>query len=589
MGDAYQYQVLARKYRPTNFNALIGQEAMVRTLKNAFEHNRIAHAFVMTGVRGVGKTTTARIIAKGMNCTGLDGKGGPTITPCEECESCKKISEGHHIDVLEMDAASRTRVSEMREILDSVAYRAASARYKVYIIDEVHMLSTSAFNALLKTLEEPPHHVKFIFATTEIHKIPVTVLSRCQRFDLKRIEPDVMLAFLQEIAEKENVSSSHDALQLITRASEGSVRDALSLLDQAIAYGKDAIHADSVRSMLGLTNRAAIIDLFELIMQGDAQSALGHLQEQYSDGADPLAILRELADVTHWVSIVKINPASADDPTIPPDEKARGVKFANALHMRSLSRMWQMLLSALEEVKRAPNQMMAVEMTIIRLTYVADLPSPDELIKKLQGDAKPSALPSPSSEASAPTPHHPKAVNTASSLAYATSHPQPQAVEQPASNTAQLLEKFPDFKSVVNFIREKGDFLLCTNIEHHVGLVNYRPGLIEFEAKHNAPKKLAAHLSESLSQSTGERWIATVVQSGGAPTLKEERDAREAETMERAYAHPLVKDIMDVFPGTTIKTIHKPSDAPKRENDPLAREQDENTLDNASWSPFEDE
>ena len=313
------YRVLARKYRPQTFADLIGQEAMVRTLRNAFAADRIAHAFVLTGVRGVGKTTTARIIAKGLNCIGADGKGGPTIAPCGVCEPCRAIAEGRHVDVLEMDAASRTGVGDIREIIDSVAYRAASARYKVYIIDEVHMLSTSAFNALLKTLEEPPAHVKFLFATTEIRKVPVTVLSRCQRFDLRRIEPETMIAHLGGIATAEGVEIAPDALALIVRAAEGSVRDALSLMDQAIAHGGGATGAATgaaeVRAMLGLADRGRVLDLFEAVMRGDAAGALAELAAQYADGADPLAVLRDLAEVTHWVSMVKITPAAAEDPT----------------------------------------------------------------------------------------------------------------------------------------------------------------------------------------------------------------------------------------------------------------------------------
>ncbi|MEM7685958.1 MAG: DNA polymerase III subunit gamma/tau, partial [Pseudomonadota bacterium] len=327
------YQVLARKYRPGHFRDLIGQEAMVQVLTNAFAYDRIAHAFIMTGVRGVGKTTTARIIAKGLNCQ-RDDK--PTIDPCGVCEACISIAEGRHVDVLEMDAASNTGVGDVREIIDSVRYRAASARYKVYIIDEVHMLSNSAFNALLKTLEEPPEHVKFIFATTEIRKVPVTVLSRCQRFDLRRIEPEVMMDHLRGIAGKEGASLSDEALALVTRAAEGSVRDALSLLDQAIAHGQEGeISADQVRSMLGLADRGRVIDLFEAIMRGDASGALEELGQQYSDGADPGVVLRDLAELTHWISVLKVNPATADDPTVAASERDRGRDLAARLPMRA--------------------------------------------------------------------------------------------------------------------------------------------------------------------------------------------------------------------------------------------------------------
>lgn len=376
------YRVLARKYRPQTFADLVGQEAMVRTLRNAFEADRIAHAFILTGVRGVGKTTTARIIAKGLNCTGPNGEGGPTIEPCGKCEACRAIAEGRHVDVLEMDAASRTGVGDIREIIDSVAYRAASARYKVYVIDEVHMLSTSAFNALLKTLEEPPAHVKFIFATTEIRKVPVTVLSRCQRFDLRRIEPEVMMTLLGGILRTEGASVAPDALALIVRAAEGSARDALSLLDQAIAHGGGETSAAEVRAMLGIADRGRVLDLFEAIMRGDARGALAEFAGQYAEGADPMAVMRDLAEITHWVSMARLTPEAADDPTIGPDERARGLDFAQRLGMRALTRTWQMLLKALEEVGSAPNAMMAAEMAIIRLTHVADLPSPEELVRR---------------------------------------------------------------------------------------------------------------------------------------------------------------------------------------------------------------
>ncbi|MCB2110306.1 MAG: DNA polymerase III subunit gamma/tau, partial [Rhodobacteraceae bacterium] len=378
------YQVLARKYRPETFADLVGQDAMVRTLKNAFAADRIAQAFIMTGIRGTGKTTTARIIAKGMNCIGPDGTGGATTDPCGTCEHCLAIMEGRHVDVMEMDAASRTGVGDIREIIESVHYRAASARYKIYIIDEVHMLSTSAFNALLKTLEEPPAHVKFIFATTEIRKVPVTVLSRCQRFDLRRIEPEVMIALLRKIAGAEKAEISDEALALITRAAEGSARDATSLLDQAISHGAGATTADQVRAMLGLADRGRVLDLFDRIVKGDAPGALNELGAQYSDGADPIVVLRDLAEITHWVSVIKITPEAADDPTVPPDERSRGQAMAGALPMRVLTRMWQMLLKALDEVATAPNAMMAAEMAVIRLTHVADLPDPEQLLRRLQ-------------------------------------------------------------------------------------------------------------------------------------------------------------------------------------------------------------
>ena len=373
--ESKAYKVLARKYRPQNFSDLRGQETMVRILKNSFAANRIAHSFILTGIRGTGKTTTARIIAKGLNCIGENGKGNPTTDPCGKCEHCLSISDGRHIDVVEMDAASQTGVGDIRNIIDSVHYSTSSARYKIYIIDEVHMLSTSAFNALLKTLEEPPEHVKFVFATTEIHKVPVTVLSRCQRFDLKRIEPEVLIDHLKFITAQEKATISDGAISIIVRASEGSVRDAISMLDQAISISEAGTTIETIRDMIGLADRSRILDLFELIMKGEAKLALDELSNQYADGADPLIILKDLAEVTHWISVVKISPEIIEDPTVSLDERDRGLKFSRELSMHSLTRMWQMLLKILEEINFAPSTIMAAEMAIIRLTHVSEMPS----------------------------------------------------------------------------------------------------------------------------------------------------------------------------------------------------------------------
>ncbi|MEF9604230.1 DNA polymerase III subunit gamma/tau, partial [Paracoccus sp. PXZ] len=497
MSEEQTYQVLARKYRPETFADLVGQDAMVRTLKNAFAADRIAQAFVMTGIRGTGKTTTARIIAKGLNCTGPDGQGGPTTEPCGVCEHCVAISEGRHVDVLEMDAASRTGVNDIREIIESVHYRAASARYKIYIIDEVHMLSTSAFNALLKTLEEPPPHVKFIFATTEIRKVPVTVLSRCQRFDLRRIEPEVMIALLRKIADREGAQITEDALALITRAAEGSARDATSLLDQAISHGAGETTATQVRAMLGLADRGRVLDLFDMILRGAAAEALAELQAQYADGADPMAVLRDLAEITHWVSIVKITPEALEDPTIGPDERARGQQIAEKVPMRALTRLWQMLLKALEEVGQAPNAMMAAEMAIIRLTHVADLPDPEALIRKVQASAAAGefsrAAAAPAARSEAPRAAAPRA---------------PVAVRQDGSAAAlavspDALAGFPDFESVIELIRRMRDMKLLLDVEDHLRLVRYSPGRIEFQPTEQAPRDFAQRLAERLRGWTG--------------------------------------------------------------------------------------
>ncbi|WP_431043483.1 DNA polymerase III subunit gamma/tau [Planktomarina temperata] len=596
MTDTAAYQVLARKYRPETFADLVGQDAMVQTLRNAFEADRIAQAFIMTGIRGTGKTTTARIIAKGMNCIGPDGTSGPTIDPCGSCEHCTAIMEGRHVDVMEMDAASRTGVGDIREIIDSVAYRAASARYKIYIIDEVHMLSTNAFNALLKTLEEPPAHVKFIFATTEIRKVPVTVLSRCQRFDLRRIEPDVMISMLQRIAKAEGAEITEEALGLITRAAEGSARDAQSLLDQAISHGAGETTADQVRAMLGLADRGRVLDLFDLILRGDAEGALGELSAQYAAGADPMAVLRDLAEVSHWVSVIKITPVAAEDPTVSPDERSRGLVMAERLPMRVLSRMWQMLLTALEEVGRAPNAMMAAEMALIRLTHVADLPTPDELIRKLQNTPVPTPEPQnagtphgagggprQSSPATAPQATNPSAygADTMAPRAQRSSGTTASAAQAKAP-AAETLAHFARFEDVLELIRHHRDVKLLVDVETSLKLVSYSPGRIEFEPTEKAPRDLAQRLGSRLQTWTGQRW-AVSIGTNGASTIAELRDAAALELKEQAKAHPLVQAVLVAFPKAQISDIRTAKDiAAEAQIDALPEVEDE-------WDPFDDE
>ncbi|MGB1213837.1 MAG: DNA polymerase III subunit gamma/tau [Pikeienuella sp.] len=584
------YQVLARKHRPQTFADLIGQEAMVRTLKNAFEHDRIHHAFIMTGVRGVGKTTTARIIAKGLNCIGPDGTGGPTIAPCGVCEPCRQIADSRHVDVLEMDAASRTGVGDIREIIESVRYRAASARYKVYIIDEVHMLSTSAFNALLKTLEEPPAHVKFIFATTEIRKVPVTVLSRCQRFDLRRIEPEVMIEFLGGIAAKEGATVAEEALALITRAAEGSARDALSLLDQAIAHGAGETGPDQVRAMLGLADRGRVIDLFDLIMKGDASAALIEIGRQYADGADPLAVLRDLAELTHWISVVKINTEHANDPTVSTDERDRGKTLAEALPMRALTRMWQMLLKALEEVGRAPNAMMAAEMAIIRLTHVADLPTPDDIIRQFTGDA-----PRPGAGGSGSGSGHnggqngggPRPAPTgggANTQAMAQAAPRPD----PAPGTAPTaLAAYQTFDHVVALLRQKRDMKLLSEVETFVSLTHYAPGRIDFHPAPGAPADLAQELGAKLGAWTGARWMVSLVREPGQPTIAAQQKAHSDAEKEAVKAHPLVAAVLATFPGIDDKRIEVRTLAPPMEEAPPPPPEYDDEIDEDDWSPVD--
>ena len=398
------YQVFARKYRPSTFAELVGQDAMVQTLTNAIHADRLAQAYILTGVRGIGKTSTARIIARALNCIGADGNGGPTPDPCGVCANCLAIAEDRHVDVLEMDAASRTGVDDIREVIDGVRYRPTSARFKIYIIDEVHMLSRHAFNALLKTLEEPPEHVKFVFATTEIRKVPVTVLSRCQRFDLRRVDMETLAAHFAAIAEKEGAKISQSALHLITRAADGSVRDGLSLLDQAVSHtateGDGEIDEAEVRGMLGLADRSRSFMLLESVMAGDVAPALDLLGQLYKEGADPLAILEDLLEITHWLTRIKVVAAAADAPDVPEIERVRGKDLESRLPMAALARTWQMLLKGLQEVRQAPSPIQAAEMILVRLAHTAELPTPEEAIRGMQRDAgqsgaKPSAAPPP--------------------------------------------------------------------------------------------------------------------------------------------------------------------------------------------------
>jgi DNA polymerase III subunit gamma/tau len=579
------YQVLARKYRPESFADLIGQDAMVRTLRNAFAADRIHHAFVMTGIRGTGKTTTARIIAKGLNCIGADGQGGPTTEPCGVCEHCRAITDGRHVDVLEMDAASRTGVDDIREIIASVAYRAASARYKIYIIDEVHMLSNNAFNALLKTLEEPPAHVKFIFATTEIRKVPVTVLSRCQRFDLRRIEPEIMIAHLDRVAQAEGGQVAQDALALITRAAEGSVRDAMSLLDQAISHGAGETSADQVRAMLGLADRARVLDLFDHIMRGDAGGALAELAAQYADGADPMAVLRDLAEITHWLSVTKITPDAGNDPTLSPEERDRGAAMAQALPMRTLTRTWQMLLKALEEVASAPNAMMAAEMAIIRLTHVADLPSPEELMRKWHDQTPPPRGTTPGGGGDRPA-RAPEPAGAGPSAHRSGGGGRGGGAQAALAEALPVLAAYPDFEAVVAMIREKRDMALLMEVETCLRLVKYSPGRIEFQPTETAAPDLAARLAGRLQGWTGARWGVSVTATGGGATLAEQRAIALGVKEDVALQNVLVAAVFQCFPNAKISEIRDLKDA-ETAAAAEALPEVEDVFD-PDWDPFEE-
>ncbi|MBI1180851.1 MAG: DNA polymerase III subunit gamma/tau [Alphaproteobacteria bacterium] len=550
------YRVLARKYRPGTFAELIGQEPMVRTLKNAIDSGRLAHAFVLTGVRGVGKTTTARLIARALNCVGPDGQGGPTTEPCGVCRHCTAIAESRHVDVIEMDAASRTGVDDVREIIDGVRYAPGDARFKIYIIDEVHMLSRNAFNALLKTLEEPPEHVKFIFATTEIRKVPITVLSRCQRFDLRRVETATLKAHFAALAGKEGVSIDDDALAMIARAADGSVRDGLSLLDQAIAHGGGRVEAGQVRDMLGLADRAQVLDLFEAAMGGDIAAALASLRDQYNAGADPAAVLEDLLGVTHWLAQIKAAPESAGDGALPEAERRFAEKIAGRLAMPALTRAWQMLLKGLEETRAAPSPMGAAEMALIRLAYAADLPSPADLVRKLQqGGAAAAGSPA---AASPPGGAPARAEAARGGASGGAGRAQPSAAPRPEPSPAPQASGLPQprsFEDVVALARDNREGVLEAHLTDSVHLVRFQPGRIELRPGDRAPPDLIGRLGQRLSEWTGERWVVTVSREAGEPTLREQKEAAQRRLQTEVEAHPLVQAALRVFPGAQVTAI----------------------------------
>ena len=544
---AAPYRVLARKYRPQNFDDLIGQDAMVRTLRNAFSSGRIPQAWILTGVRGVGKTTTARILARGLNYLLPDGSGGPTVDMKEEGVHCRAIMESRHVDVLEMDAASHTGIDDVKQITDGVRYAPASARYKVYIIDEVHMLSEKAFNAFLKTLEEPPPHAKFVFATTEIRKVPVTILSRCQRFDLRRVEGAVLGGHLRRICNAEGVAIEDEALSMIARAAEGSVRDSLSLLDQAIAHGAGAVDAETVRTMLGLADRGRVIDLFGYLVQGDLPSALKEFRDQYDSGADPVQVLSELAEFSHFVTRLKAVPSLADDASVSEVERRRGLEYST-LSMKVLSRFWQMLLKGIAETKDAPKPVAAAEMALVRIAYAADLPPLDEVLKSLgngggagtggQGGAR-------------PTPSGGGARAQASGLAIA-SRSEPVATPRAEPKAGIALARFED---LVALAHEKRDIALKIALERDVRLVRFEDGRLEFNAARGASPHLAQDISKRLNEWTGRRWIVALSSEDGAPTLKEIADAQKAETLTGVRADPLVRAVLEKFPNAEIVAV----------------------------------
>ncbi|CAL74688.1 Putative DNA polymerase III (gamma and tau subunits) [Bradyrhizobium sp. ORS 278] len=591
------YRVLARKYRPSSFADLIGQEAVVRTVSNAFETGRIPQAWILTGVRGVGKTTTARILARALNYELPDGSvKGPTIHMPVLGTHCQAIMESRHMDILEMDAASHTGVDDVRQINDSVRYAPASARYKVYIIDEVHMLSTAAFNAFLKTLEEPPEHAKFVFATTEIRKVPVTVLSRCQRFDLRRVEADVLMKHLAGIATKEGVTIEPEALGIIARAAEGSVRDSLSLLDQAIAHSAGEVRADDVRQMLGLADRTRVIDLFHYLASGDIAAAFKEFREQYDVGADPVVVLSDLAEFVNFVTRVKVVPATADNVAFSETERLRARDFATKLSMRVLSRMWQMLLKGIAETQGATRPAAAAEMVLVRIAYAADLPTPDEAIRMIDqnGGGSP-VVTNGGGGRSAPAPSMSTAAQPVMSaapmqaprmqgptLAAVGGGMRPQAMSsQPASAShEQPALRLGSFQELVALAAKNRDLITKSALEMDVRLVRFEDGRLEIALERTAQRALVSDLGRKLEDWTGRRWTVIVSNEQGQATLREQNLRAKSEREAAAEADPRVQEILARFPGTKVIEVRRLAPEPPESDASAVEPPDEFDSDN---------
>ncbi len=569
------YRVLARKYRPAGFEDLIGQDALVRTLTNAIDAGRLAQAYILTGVRGVGKTTTARIVARALNCIGPDGTGGATPKPCGVCANCTAIAADRHVDVIEMDAASRTGIDDIRELIESVRYRPVQARKKVYIVDEVHMLSKQAFNGLLKTLEEPPEHVVFIFATTEIRKVPVTVLSRCQRFDLRRVGQDVLKKHFAWVAKAEGIEVEDQALAAIARAADGSVRDGLSLLDQAIALGDGGVTETQVRAMLGLADRIQVLDLFEATLRGQAPEALSLLGDLHNAGADPLVVLQDLLELTHLVTKGKLAPATLEAEGVPEAERVRGRAQAEALTLAALTRTWQILLKGLEEVRGAPSPLRAAEMVLIRLAYASDLPSPADLVARLsEGGPAPGASPAAAAKTPAQEPG-PGAGGGAAKAALAAPEPAPAPGIEAAAPRSHLAPAPADFAEVLALLRKRRETILANHLAGDVNLVRFEPGRIEINTSARAPRNFAGDLTRVLQEATGQRWVVAIVQAEGTATLRDQARDLAARDREAVLREPLVQAVMKTFPGARLRDATAPAQAPSAPEPPAIGQGDE--------------
>ena len=590
-----QYVVLARKYRPQTFEDLLGQDALVQTLTNAIKNNRLHHAYILTGIRGVGKTTTARLIARALNCTGLDGKGGPTIHPCGACENCKAIAAGRHIDVMELDAASRTGVDDIRELLDGVRYKPTNARYKVYIIDEVHMLSKGAFNALLKTLEEPPAHVKFIFATTEIRKVPVTILSRCQRFDLQRLSIETLLKLFHKVLTAENIPADEEALEMVARAADGSARDGLSMLDQAIVLGDGKVKTETVIEMIGLADRTRMLDLFEHLVQGDIPAVLKNLSEQYKNGANPLVILQDLVDITHMLTKVKIVPGSLNAETMGENERNLCEKLSGNLSVAVLSRMWQMLIKGLNELNGAPSALDALEMILIRVAYSASLPTPAELLdevkKNSSADIKPSFQTMPQTTPVTGIISPQTLVSKQQPAAAPLKNTQPltpaAGEEQPAVKTAVSDAKtdampagdcpFSRIEEFAAYLEEHKKMLLLYALKNDVSVEEFGNGRLTMAVSDKIQPDFMLNLQKALAEATGRSWQIDIRRGPLGETLADKEKAALEQDKRSISEYPLVKAILSEFKGARIDTLTRKAAAVQTAEDTGAEDENPTT------------
>lgn len=558
-----QYVVLARKYRPKNFEDLLGQDALVQTLTNAIQNNRLHHAYILTGIRGVGKTTTARLIARALNCTGADGKGGPTIHPCGVCDNCKAIAAGRHMDVMELDAASHTGVDDIRELLDSARYAPTNARYKVYIIDEVHMLSKGAFNALLKTLEEPPAHVKFIFATTEIRKVPVTILSRCQRFDLQRLSVETLTQLFTKILANENIPAETEALDIIAKAADGSARDGLSLLDQAIVLSNGNINTDVVKKMLGLADRSQTLTLFENLVNGNMEAVLKDISEQYTNGATPMIVLQDLINITHDLAKVKIIPALLNSTSLSEIEKKTFATLSTSCSLAVLSKIWQMLIKGISEINMAPSAVEALEMILLRVAYSASLPTPYEILNEVKKNSDLAGTNSVYSGQSA--------LLQNSAAAVPVSVP-PSGTEKKNDLTATVsageTSGFNTVEDLLRYLEGTKKALIEYSIKHDVCIREFSDGHIAMNIAPSIHQDFIMNLHKLLSEATGRQWEIEIIKGDLGETIADKEKSAAEATKKNVSEYPLVKKILEEFKGAKIETVIRKNLEELAENEP---------------------